>query len=196
MLTGILVGAGALVLWFRDRGWHWAGALLAALGFGFGAAMAWRIQHTGQVLSMATLPVVMLLLDRAFARRSSGYGLAAGIAAGFMVLGRDQVALLNVYFLIAFVLWQIFEGGRASLRSMAMPLLVGGVSGLAVIAIPVLLTALFTAGLQPPRDRLHRCGAGLVAPGPSPDALHARPVRLLGRDGQLLGPAELDLDRH
>ena len=50
--------------------------------------------------------------------------------------------------------------------------------------------------LQPPRDRLHRCGAGLVAPGPSPDALHARPVRLLGRDGQLLGPAELDLDRH
>ena len=72
VLTGILVGAAALVLWFRDRGWHWAGALLAALGFGFGAAMAWRIQHTGQVLSMATLPVVMLLLDRAFARRSSG----------------------------------------------------------------------------------------------------------------------------
>ena len=164
VLTGILVGAGALVLWFRDRGWHWAGALLAALGFGFGAAMAWRIQHTGQVLSMATLPVVMLLLDRAFARRSSGYGLAAGIAAGFMVLGRDQVALLNVYFLIAFVLWQIFEGGRASLRSMVKPLLLGGVGGLAVIAIPVLLTALFTADSNRPEIDFIGAGRGSLHP--------------------------------
>ena len=41
VLVAILAGALALMLFFRDRRWHWAGALLAALGYGFGAAMAW-----------------------------------------------------------------------------------------------------------------------------------------------------------
>ena len=70
VLATILVGAMALIVWFRDQGWHWAGALLAALAFGFGAAMAWRIQHTGQVLSLAYLPIVLLLLGRALDRGS------------------------------------------------------------------------------------------------------------------------------
>src|SRR5262249_3817534 len=29
------LGGAALMLWFRDRGWHWAGGLIAALAFSF-----------------------------------------------------------------------------------------------------------------------------------------------------------------
>jgi hypothetical protein len=107
LLAMVFLGGVALMLWFRDQGWHWAGAVIAALAFSYGASMAWRIQHVGQVLSLAYLPVAMLCLDRALVRRSVPYGIAAGLVAGFIVLGRDQVALLIVYLLTGFVLWRL-----------------------------------------------------------------------------------------
>ena len=79
VFAAIFVGGAALMLWFRDRGWHWAGGLIAALAFSFGASMAWRIQHIGQVLSLAYLPMAMLCLERA---------LAAPIAAVWIGGGR------------------------------------------------------------------------------------------------------------
>ena len=71
--------------------------------------MAWRLQHFGQVLSLVYLPFALLFLQRALERRSALWGLAAGIAAGLVVLGRDQVALLAVYLLAGFVIWHWFE---------------------------------------------------------------------------------------
>ena len=68
LLAMVFLGGAALMLWFRDQGWHWAGGLIAALAFCYGASMAWRIQHFGQVLSLAYLPIALLCLDRALAR--------------------------------------------------------------------------------------------------------------------------------
>jgi len=166
VLASILVGALALVAWFRDRGWHWAGALIAALSFAFGASMAWRIQHLGQVLSLAYLPVVMLLLSRALERGSWAYGLFAGLAAGFLVLGRDQVALVCVYFLIGYVLWSIVTGPRAMqrMRSSIVPLAAGALGGIAVIAIPVLLTVLIAGESNRPSIDLEGAGRGSLHP--------------------------------
>ena len=59
--------------------------------------MAWRMQHTGQVLSLAYLPWALLLLERAIGRGSIGYGIWPGSLGAAIVLGRDQVALLGVY---------------------------------------------------------------------------------------------------
>ena len=70
VLAMVFLGGAALMLWFRDQGWHWAGGLIAALAFSYGASMAWRIQHIGQVLSLAYLPIALLCLDRALARAS------------------------------------------------------------------------------------------------------------------------------
>ena len=114
LLAMVFVGGAALMLWFRDQGWHWGGALIAALAFGYGASMAWRIQHIGQVLSLTYLPITILCLDRALARRSIVYGAAAGVAAALIVLGRDQVALLSLYFLAAFAAWRILRDGQAA----------------------------------------------------------------------------------
>ncbi len=165
VLLAILLGAFAIVVWFRDNGWHWAGAALAALAFAFGASMAWRILNTGQVLSLVYLAIVVTLLSRALARSSWRYGLAAGVAAAFLVLGRDQVALLAVYLLIGYVAsyWLGFVGNAAAstserIRHSLAPLLAGGMAGLAIVTLPVLMTLLVAE--QSNRPAIDFIGAG------------------------------------
>jgi hypothetical protein len=160
LLAMVLLGGAALMLWFRDQGWHWAGALVAALAFGYGASMAWRIQHIGQVLSLAYLPIAMLCLDRALARRSILYGVAGGLVAACIVLGRDQVALLSIYLLVGLAAWRLLSVERplAEARSCLPPLAGGAVAGLAVIAVPVTLSVLLTA--ESNRATIDYIGAG------------------------------------
>lgn len=152
LLMSMLAGGVVLIAWARDQGWHWAGALLGAIVFSFGAAMAWRIQHIGQVLSLVYLPVTLFCLDRALNRGSLQYGLAAGLAAGCIVLGRDQVALLCVYLLIVYVLWRLFAdfGERRGLFRRLLSLGVAGLAGFAFVIIPVLFTVLLAAGSNRP----------------------------------------------
>jgi hypothetical protein len=167
LLAAILVGGAALMLWFRDRGWHPAGAVIAALAFAFGSSMAWRNQHVGQVLSLAMLPVVQLLLERALVRRSVLYGAAAGVAAGFLVLGRDQVALLAVYLLAGYVASELLAGRRPvgeAVRASLAPLSAGLIAGLAVVAVPVLLTAMLAGDSNRPEISLLEAGRGSLHP--------------------------------
>ena len=69
-----------------------------------------------------------------------------------IAIGRDQVALLGLYVLAAYVLWHWLDGeGRwrrvaASVRPLAAAAIVGAV----VIAVPVLLTALLAASSNRP----------------------------------------------
>jgi hypothetical protein len=160
VLAMVFAGAAALMLWCRDQGWHWAGALIAALAFGYGASMAWRIQHIGQVLSLAYLPIAMVCLDRAIARRSLLYGLAAGVVAASIVLGRDQVALLVVYFLVGFVLWRLLttSSPATAIRASALPVSLGTATAAALVAVPVILTMLLAA--QSNRPSIDYVGAG------------------------------------
>lgn len=167
LYAAILAGAAALMLWFRDRGWHATGALVAAISFAFGAAMAWRNQHVGQVLSLAMLPVAQLLLERALARRSALYGLAAGMASGFMVLGRDQVALLGVYLLAGYVISELLaarDGLSHATRHSLKPLAAGMLGGLLVITVPVLLTYVLLADSNRPAIGLLEAGRGSLHP--------------------------------
>ena len=144
VLAFVALGGLALMLWFRDRGWHWAGGLIAALAFCYGASMAWRIQHIGQVLSLAYLPVALLCLDRALERGSVVYGIGAGVVGAAILLGRDQVALLSIYLLAAYGLWRILGADRpgAALRRSLLPIGAGAACALVLIAVPLLLTAM------------------------------------------------------
>jgi hypothetical protein len=96
------------------------------------------------VLSLAYLPIAMVFLDRALARGSVIYGIAAGFVAACIVLGRDQVALLGIYFLAGLAIWRTLSAHepRKALRAGALPLAAGGVCAVLIIAVPVLLTAL------------------------------------------------------
>jgi hypothetical protein len=138
----LLLGALALVLLFRDRDWHPAGALVAGLSFAFGASAAWRLQHLGQILSLSWFAITLFLLSRALERRSAGYGFASGLAAGFMVLGRDQVALLGVYVLAGLVIaaWLTSGAPLKAMRASLKPLIFGAAGAILIAAIPILLT--------------------------------------------------------
>src|SRR6266478_7535118 len=91
--AALFLGGIGVILFFRDRGWHVGGALAAALCFAFGGAAASRLQHTGEILSLAYLPLALWLLLRALERSSWLAGVAAGIAAGLVAAGGDQGAL-------------------------------------------------------------------------------------------------------
>jgi hypothetical protein len=166
VLAMLFLSGAALILWFRDQNWHWAGGLLAALAFCYGASMAWRIQHTGQVLSLAYLPLAVLTYDRALARCSLLWGIAAGIVTGAIVLGRDQVALLAIYLLGAFVLWRIVAAPqpRGATRAALLPLSGAAIAALALAAIPILLTALFAGDSNRPAIDYVGAGRGSLHP--------------------------------
>jgi hypothetical protein len=166
LIATMAAGGAGIIVWFRDKGWHWAGALVAALAFTFGAAMAWRIQHTGQVLSLAYLPWALLLLDRAVLRASVLAGIGSGFVAAFIVLGRDQVALLAVYLLIGRVLWLWLAGPSpwTRIRSSLAPLVAGGIVGGLTVAIPILMTVLLAADSNRPVIDFAGAGAGSLHP--------------------------------
>ena len=81
----LFLGGLGIILYFRDRGWHAAGALVAALAFAFGGSASARLQHIGQVISLAYLPIALFFLSRALDRASWRWGALAGIAGGLIV---------------------------------------------------------------------------------------------------------------
>jgi hypothetical protein len=164
VLAMLAMGGVALMLYFRDRGWRAGGALLAALAFAFGGSASWRIQHTGQVMSLAWAPVTLWLLARALDRRSVICGAGAGVVAAFMVLGRDQVAFLSVLLFAAYALFRVATDD-ASWTSAIKPLLSGAVCGGAIVALPLLWTLLLAADSNRPAIDLDGAFKGSLPPG-------------------------------
>lgn len=166
VLAAMALGGIGVIFYFRDRGWHWGGALIAALGFSFGAAMAWRMQHTGQVLSLAYWPWALLFLERAVRQWRVLAGVTSGIIAAAIVLGRDQVALLCIYLLAGRVLWLWLEAEDrgAVFRGSLWPLIAGGVAGAALVALPVLMTVLLAAESNRPQIDFEGAGRGSLHP--------------------------------
>ena len=153
MLT---LGGIGWMLYFRDRGFRAAGGLVAALAFAYGGSAAWRIQHIGQILSFSWFPLAFWALSRALDRSSFRWGMAAGLFAALMVLGRDQIAWLFCLVLAAFVVYRAFAppqpdglsvGGR--LARMVKPLAGGTLVGL-IVAGPALI---WTLGLAEQSNR-------------------------------------------
>ena len=157
----LFIGGLGIILHCRDRSWHAAGALIAALAFAFGGAASARLQHTGQVISLCYLPWALCLLSRALDRSSLGYGVLAGAAGALIVLGRDQVALLEVYVLAGFVVWHWCGAGwRIRLHASIKPLIAGGITGALIIALPVLLTELLATDSNRPEFSYIEAGRG------------------------------------
>ena len=177
----LAMGGVGLMLYFRDRGWRAEGALLAALAFAFGGSASWRIQHTGQIMSLAWFPVTLWLLARALDRRSVAYGAGAGIVAAFMVLGRDQVALLCAMLLAAYALFRIARDA-ARWTSAMPPLLAGAFCGLAIIALPLMWTLDLAANSNRPAIDLDGAFKGSLPPGAFLTLICAN---LFGVDGPL-----------
>ncbi|AMJ60560.1 hypothetical protein [Bosea sp. PAMC 26642] len=164
VLAHLLAGGLALLMFFRDRKWHPAGGLLAALVFAFGASAAWRVQHVGQIASLAFFAIAFWLTARMLQRSSLLSGAFAGFAAALMVLEPDQVALLGVYVLIGMVVAHWLSGGWADFRASLPAISVASVTGIATILLPLLWTWLFAEATTRPEVDFVEAGRGSLHP--------------------------------
>ncbi len=148
----LFIGGLGVILIFHHRGWHEAGAVVAALAFAFGGSNASRLQHIGLLESACWLPLALFLLMRALDQGSWRWGAAAGLVAGLMALGRDQVALLGLYVLAGTVLWHWLSGAgiAARIKASVRPLAAGAIVGALAIALPFVLTAMLAAASNRP----------------------------------------------
>ena len=193
----LYAGGAGVILFFRDRGWHVGGALVAALAFSFGGSAASRIQHVGQVESLVFLPLALWMLARALERSSWRAGAGAGVFAAMIVLGRDQVSLIAVYVLVGFVLWHWACGaGPAGADRREREAAAGGRrcrrfdrdrSGHA--------DGVARGPFEPAGDRLRLRRRRLAASGQSADAGVRRSVRRVRLQPRALGTAGLCLAR-
>jgi hypothetical protein len=160
----LFLGAVGIVLFFRDRGWHPAGALVAALAFAFGGSANSRLQHTGQIISLCYLALTLWLLARALDRGSWRIGVAAGVLGGLLAVGRDHVALLSLYVLAAYAAAHVLRDPRARLRPSLRPIAAAGATGLVIAAVPVTMTALLAVRSNRPEIGYMVAGHGSLHP--------------------------------
>lgn len=162
----LLVGGLAFAQFGRERGWPAAAQIVAALVFAFGASASWRLQHVGQVQSFACFAVAFWLLTRALRHASWRSGLAAGIAAGVMVVTPDQIAYLGVLVLSAYVIWFVGSQGslRETIRRVWPALAAGAVAGALIVTLPLLMTWLFSQMSSRPEVELAEAGRGSLHP--------------------------------
>ena len=139
-------------MFFRDRGWHPAGAIVAALATAFGGSSIWRIQHIKQIELFAFFMLALWLLERALERKSMLYGLLAGVAAGLMIMEPGQVAMLGCYLLAGYTLNHWFGQPRfwPSVRETLPALLGGGLVTVLLAAGPILFSFLFVVDSNRP----------------------------------------------
>lgn len=145
----LLFGAFGVFGFARDRQWHMAAGLVAALAFMFGGSASWRLQHTGQIFSMIYFPWALWMLERSLRLGSKRYGALAGFFAALIVLDPDQVAFLTLVSLGFYVLGYWFTGKAplVRIRRTIKPMLTAGLVGALIIAVPTLMVLHF-AGLS------------------------------------------------
>ena len=168
IVLGLLgLGGLSIVMLFRDFNWHWGGALVAAVAFSHGGSAAWRIQHTGQILSISWFVISFWMLNRALLHNSLRSGAAAGFVAAMMVLGRDQIALLGLYFLTLTVLMHYFnsEDPKAAFKRSLGPLAMGALVGTLIVSFPLLMTWLMAESSNRPIIDYEDAGRGSMHPG-------------------------------
>lgn len=158
--------AFSVVMFFKDRGWHPAGAAVAALATAFGGSAIWRIQHIKQIEAFAFSMLCLWLLSRALDRKSLLYGVLAGLAGCVMVIEPGQIAMLACYVLAAYVLnyWLSAPRFWTAARESLKPLLAGGVSASIFAAGPIVLSFLFVQASNRPDIPFKEAARGALHP--------------------------------
>lgn len=162
----LFLGGLGVILLFHDRKWHPGGAVIAALMFAFGGSAASRLQHTGQIMSIAYLGLGLWLIMRTLDRLSWRAGLAAGVVLGLLANERDQVAMLGLYVIMGAVLadWIQSPSPMRRLRETLLPLVATAAVALFIAAVPLTMTALLAANSNRPAIPFLEAGTGSLHP--------------------------------
>jgi hypothetical protein len=191
------IAAVSALFFFKDRGWHPAGATVAALAIAFGGSSAWRIQHVKQIESFAFFMLCFWLLARALDRKSLLYGILAGLAAAVMIIEPGQVAMLGCYLLGAYTVhfWLNSPSVWGAVKSSLRPLVAGGLTAGVLAVIPILMTYLFVESSNRPDVPYNEAVRGSLHPASLltavvPDLYSAHSNSPYWGPGSLVWPAD------
>ena len=162
----LMVGGLGVLGLFRHRGWHPAGAVLAAMIFMVGGVASSRLQHTGIIISYSYFPLALLSLELALSRRSWTWAAIFGLLGACMVIGRDQVSVMLAVSLVGAALWHASRAEKpmAFVRSRLPLLILSGAIVVCLIAVPSLLTMQFLAASNRPGIAYGVAAAGSLHP--------------------------------
>lgn len=166
----LVPGALGMIGLFRRRGWHWVGAVLAAMVFILGGSASSRLQHNGMICSYGWFPLALFFLEETLTRRSFRFGLLFASTASLMAAGRDQVAFLECLALLGAVFYAAVASGHpfVFVRDRALLFTTIAATGVLMLAVPVLLTIQFLADSNRPT-----IGYGIAAAGSLPPSSFA-----------------------
>jgi hypothetical protein len=157
VLGHLLAGGMAIVaIGWRAR-WPVPACVLAACLFMLGGAASGRLQHTGIILSYSAFPLALLLLQLALERRSHLMAIGFAVTAVNVALGRNQVALLLCALLLAAAMAEILCAPNPVryLRDRSGVLITMAAAGVALLAVPMLLTLQFADLSNRPEESLN-----------------------------------------
>ncbi len=162
----LLIGGLAVAAIGARARWPAVACVLAAVVFMFGGAAAGRLQHTGIILSYGLFPLALLLLLLSLERCSHALAFAFAFVAAAVALGRNQVALLLCLVLAAVAIAEIVRAERPwrYLRERFSVLAVMALTGVALIAVPIILTMQFAALSNRPAVTLGEAQFGSLHP--------------------------------
>lgn len=143
----LLVGGLALVVHGHRIGWPPAASVLAACIFMLGGVVAGRMNHVGIITAFGLFPLALLLLEVALDRRSLLAAVGFAVTAVVIALGRTQTPMLLCVILAVMAVRHVavqpkpfrFLAGRLHV------FVVMGLVGMALLAVPLLLTAQFAS---------------------------------------------------
>ena len=152
----LLVGGLALARYGQRQDWPTAASVLAAMVFMIGGAVSGRMMHVGIITAYALFPVALLWMEIAIDRRSALAAIGFGAVSALIVLGRSQVPLLLCFTLAALLLARLTRdpGGWRFAASRLGVLALAGLTTLALIAIPMLLTIQFADFSNRPHEEI------------------------------------------
>ncbi len=158
--------AFSVLMIFKDRGWHPAAAVVAALAAAFGGSSIWRIQHIKQIEGFAFSMLCLWLLSRALERKSVLYGVLAGLAAGVMLVEPGQIALIACYVLAGYTIHHWLSAPRFGrcVKQTLSPLFAGGAVATLFAAGPIILSFLFVEASNRPEIAFKEAGRGSLHP--------------------------------
>jgi hypothetical protein len=191
----LALGGFSILFFFRDKGWHPAGAIVAALAFAFGASAAWRVQHVGQVQSFAFFALALWLVARTLDRNSVRWGIAAGVASALMIVEPDQVAYLGALRSDRLCDPSLARGRkpRGAYARDLPPTACGWHHVRPALRAATVAHDPVRSLVEPVEHPLCRSHAWLVAPGIASHARLQRPLWRLRQGRRVLGALQLDV---
>ncbi len=142
-LMHLLFGAFAVFGFGRVSGWRWDASLVAALIYMMAGPSSLRLEHMLMTVSYMWIAITLWRLKAVMEYGGNWRGIAFGIPLAFVLIDRNHVAYMGTWFLFIYWIVTFFRDALQrkidAFKRHHIPVAIGGVLALFVIAVPVIL---------------------------------------------------------